>query len=758
MNLQTKYFIAVATLVNVGVCEVKSFLSSSPPQYNVVKPGTTTAAEMEAALTNLMRGGSAFSATPMGDSVRQIDDLVQKEMIPKVFAAKNSDQMELMHLEEELEKCGEIVTTGSEASAKPFASFQRESKLHKECRADEAVKLSEKRTCLAQQKSLYEIKHLRCKHFASVSKEYGTSNNNAIIVKKGGSESVQTYITRLSTTFCGNHVHGNRGLKKKTGGWGGGLEDGMLDRYLRAKDACEVATKNWVEKKKECKKRVYHFTRRKAECNAFQKSMDSESCKSAVIKKDACESYAECYTNKLEALINEDKKVHKDTTDRKAEFRGLERIGCLISAFADGRVTNEEVDVCRNRTVNTSVLDMDYPVPVPRKECHVSDLYPSTETYKKAEFAPLPVLAKGFMSAECSGIKEISITPAAGSPDTCKCRRVTLNGYYSAGPLVKCSDCLDVYKSTQQNSCPQGTKIFSPATKEDWETFMESAGPLKDPHWIVDVTRSKDGCAGCKRYAMNSEVRQQSSWHTSDGSPWWLRSTPTSQPTGNYKANCYMNLGYRDWTDVDKIKFNDNKCDYHSRSYYCQLKALDLKPKKGSPRSCKCTKVDLTGPYSAEHLIKCEHCLMVSKSTQKNSCPKGTKIFSPASAEDWRTFLNSAAPLRAPNFIIDVTRPQNGCGGCGRYPMSSSTPQQATWRTSDGSPWWLRSTKYSEPSGNYKANCYMDLINTPHSSEDEIWFNDKGCENKASSYYCQTIKPKPEGLLGDLAVMGEILG
>jgi len=68
--------------------------------------------------------------------------------------------------------------------------------------------------------------------------------------------------------------------------------------------------------------------------------------------------------------------------------------------------------------------------------------------------------------------------------------------------------------------------------------------------------------------------------------------------------------------------------------------------------------------------------------------------------------------------------------------MNSRTPQQATWRTSDGSPWWLRSTKYSQPSGDYKANCFMDLWRVP-TSENTVQFNDHNCGYRSRSYYCQ---------------------
>merc|ERR1719183_1745437 len=155
--------------------------------------------------------------------------------------------------------------------------------------------------------------------------------------------------------------------------------------------------------------------------------------------------------------------------DRRAEWRGLKRINCLIDAFADGKVTNGEVDVCRKMTVNTDFLIIKYPPPPRRKTCVIPNLYPSTGAYKRAEFSPLPTLAKGKASPECSGVKEIETRPARGSPRGCKCRRVPLNGPYKAGAMVKCTKCRDVYRASQGNSCPAGTKLFSPSSRADWK-------------------------------------------------------------------------------------------------------------------------------------------------------------------------------------------------------------------------------------------------------------------------------------------------
>jgi len=588
---------------------------------------------------------------------------------------------------------------------------------------------------------LYQVKQLKCKYYATISRTFGSTFNNKRIVTKAGSESVQSYITRIAGTICGKHVHGDKGKKSAPGGWGGGLERGMLDQYLKAKDACEIATRTYNDKVRECKRKIHEYNVRKAKCNQFQTLMDSRSCKHAVLVKDTCEQYASCYITRLQSFETAKAAVKMEERDRKAEWRGLTRIACLIAAFSDGKMTDKEVDECKARVVTTDHLIIKYPKVPPMTKCVVTRLYPSTGAYKRAEFASLPALAKGKVSVPCSGVEEIPTKPRKGSPKSCKCRRVTLEGHYSAGPLVKCTNCHDIRRSLDKSSCPRGTKLFSPGSRSDWRTFLSSTGPLAHPHFIVDITRPQSGCGGCTSNAMNSQNANQKSWRTADGSHWWLRSTKYKEPSGDYAANCFLGLSKVKPVNENSVTFNDHQCNYHSKSYYCQKVKILLTPKKGSPSSCRCTPVTLASKYSAGMLVKCEQCLSVSRSQQKNSCPKGMKIFSPRSRADWKTFVISAQPLRAPHWIIDVTRPQNGCGGCGKYPMNSGVPNQATWRTSDGSPWWLRSSRYNQPSGDYTANCFMDLWRVP-SSENTIQFNDKKCSYRSRSYYCQPIMRK----------------
>jgi hypothetical protein len=709
---------------------------STSVQEVVPKPSDDHVSEFEKDVTDLVlglaKGGAA--ATPFGGSVQKIKDVIVKDMMPKVQGAHAANQKELVRLAKSVEGC---VITKNVALRKAIPSdriYKGTSKMHKTCRTTEAALHTDTMEAWTDMKAKKKIKEELCKSFSLLSKKLGEQQNNRAIVAKSNSEAVETYVKRITRTFCG--APGGKGK-------GGNGKGGFLDQFLVAKEKCEVATKAYNGANTKFIKLDKQWHAQRLKCDNIQDAMDGSACKHAVAVKDACETFEECWKDKKEAYDIVEKTSKQEEVDRKAEWRGLKRMLCVIDAFADGKVDNAEILKCKSSTHSVVHLSLAYPKIKPMDVCETPALYPYSGEYKKREFTPLPALAKGKVDAnECSGMIEISTEPAAGSPSGCKCDRVTLNGPYSTGALVKCTNCRDIRRSKDKNSCPQDTKLFSPQGRTDWDTFLKSAGPLRAPHWVIDVTRPQNGCGGCTRYFMNSKIRQQSTWRTSDGSPWWLRSTRYNEPNGDYHANCYLDL-WRAPKNSDSVTWNDGSCSYHSKSYYCQSKKISLTPKPGSPSGCVCKKVEIiTGrTYSPGMLLKCTNCLKVRRSSDKNSCPVGTKVFAPRSREDWKAFIGSSTPLRAPHWIIDVTRPQNGCGGCTRHPMNSGAAAQATWRTADGSAWWLRSSRYNEPNGDYRANCYLDLWHSP-ANENSVTFNDANCNYHSISYYCQTVKGK----------------
>ena len=60
-----------------------------------------------------------------------------------------------------------------------------------------------------------------------------------------------------------------------------------------------------------------------------------------------------------------------------------------------------------------------------------------------------------------------------------------------------------------------------------------------------------------------------------------------------------------------------------------------------------------------------------------------------------------------------------------------------SWRATDNGRWWLRSTSYSEPNGDYTANCLMGGGSV--TSATDITFNDMNCGYSSGNYYiCST--------------------
>ena len=118
------------------------------------------------------------------------------------------------------------------------------------------------------------------------------------------------------------------------------------------------------------------------------------------------------------------------------------------------------------------------------------------------------------------------------------------------------------------------------------------------------------------------------------------------------------------------------------------------------------------------------------------------KLWSPRNKNDWTIVYNAMKKSynnypRKPHLIIDVTRAANKCGGCNKYAMKSGVSQQATWKTSDGSKWWLRDSKYNEPNGDYHANCYLHVYKV---DPGDVRFNDGNCGHSSTDYLCQPIQ------------------
>merc|ERR1711959_381048 len=198
---------------------------------------------------------------------------------------------------------------------------------------------------------------------------------------------------------------------------------------------------------------------------------------------------------------------------------------------------------------------------------------------------------------------------------------------------------------------------------------------------------------------------------------------------------------------MGNVRFNDGSCGYYSTEYLCQpimkKKPVPTKCRSGSPSNCKVSNLNVKG-YSPGGLVRIHNGRRVRKSTETDSCPNGWKVWSPRNKNDWTLVYNKMGKNinnypKKPHFIVDVTRPANGCGGCTKYAMKSGVGQQGSWRTKDGSAWWLRDSKYNEPNGDYHANCYLHVYDV---NPNNVRFNDGSCGYSTTDYLCQMASKK----------------
>merc|ERR1712151_1467309 len=170
---------------------------------------------------------------------------------------------------------------------------------------------------------------------------------------------------------------------------------------------------------------------------------------------------------------------------------------------------------------------------------------------------------------------------------------------------------------------------------------------------------------------------------------------------------------------------------------------VPTKCKSGSPGNCKLTNINVPG-YSPGRLVRIHNGRRIRKSTEAHSCPNGYKVWSPRNKNDWTIVYNAMKKNinnypKKPHFIVDVTRPANGCGGCTKYAMNSTTAQQGSWRTTHRSAWWLRDARYNEPNGDYHANCYLHIYDV---NPNNVRFNDGSCAYSSTDYLCQPMNIK----------------
>lgn len=131
-----------------------------------------------------------------------------------------------------------------------------------------------------------------------------------------------------------------------------------------------------------------------------------------------------------------------------------------------------------------------------------------------------------------------------------------------------------------------------------------------------------------------------------------------------------------------------------------------------------------------------------SRSTDDNTCKDyGLDIFYPRSKEQWTAVLAKYGDSYFAT-IPGVTKPGGGGNYTGcimRHPASYGANSCGDWRVPDNGRWWMRDATYSEPNGDYEANCWLSMYKF---DPGDIQFNDGSCSYSTSKYLCSTNDKK----------------
>jgi cysteine-rich repeat protein len=132
------------------------------------------------------------------------------------------------------------------------------------------------------------------------------------------------------------------------------------------------------------------------------------------------------------------------------------------------------------------------------------------------------------------------------------------------------------------------------------------------------------------------------------------------------------------------------------------------------------------------------------KSTSHNSCKAlGMDIIIPRTKNHFKALFNSPTFGHAAGYLYTapgVTKPSSSSVNYRWQKFTSSNPGVKDWKATDGGSWWLHErTDYSEPNGDYSANCWLGVMGyDSRNPVTSLGLNDARCAYCTTKYVCST--------------------
>merc|ERR1719316_1516689 len=175
--------------------------------------------------------------------------------MPEVERHHEIDQAELNESAAVVTLC-ETTRTESEVTetlTTEMNNYLAESETHKTCRATEAGMYDLIEPCYASWRTKRTTKVDRCTHYESEKAKYGETVNNQAIMEMATGEGVESYLTRVTATICGNCQMDEHNVFTGESGSASTQYHGMYMNVTYARQQCIAAMEDLKKQGETCK-------------------------------------------------------------------------------------------------------------------------------------------------------------------------------------------------------------------------------------------------------------------------------------------------------------------------------------------------------------------------------------------------------------------------------------------------------------------------------------------------------------------------
>mmetsp|Transcript_20911 Transcript_20911/g.46445 ORF Transcript_20911/g.46445 Transcript_20911/m.46445 type:complete len:878 (-) Transcript_20911:59-2692(-) len=323
--------------------------------------------QLATGLAKLRYKGQGKATPEFAGFVKTVNGMINDDMVPKVKKAHTTDVTTMAVLDNAFSLCkGKKVSSDSRIK-NLITKSGKTTTAHRSCRTTEGRWYDLKTTCSAEVALLLKIKKTECQ-------------KQRLMWRNPNTEAAYCHTTKRPEPYKLWLNRNRMWFEKKE------------KAYLAQKKRCDVATDNHKKAKPPCDRKIATWKSTRVNCNNLQNTLEGDTCSAGRQHQASCKEYRKCYSDALRAKYAQMPVIKKNEKDRKTEWRGLKRISCLLNVFAtdESEPSVEVIDKCKQKTHDTTILNIAYKKAPARQRCGASPTVPCSTSFHRTYYWRLP--------------------------------------------------------------------------------------------------------------------------------------------------------------------------------------------------------------------------------------------------------------------------------------------------------------------------------------------------------------------------------